>query len=451
MKKMKFYTTLAISITMCLLSCSTDDSNEGETQEEQNINVQDDFYSLCTDWGKSIDQVSAQMGNYNLKNSNSEYYTYESKNGKSVITYYFVNNSLTATLLLVKNNTDFTPYLLEYTYIGEINDTKNFVNKQNNCTATIYEHIPTNTNYSAIGITPYESEYYNKLEPISVTLDEIKIELDTIVLSASFKGAKNVTETGFFVGKDGATLIKNNNKYTTKTESPFAIELATLANETDYYYCAYIIEDDTYYYSETKTFTTPRGTRGSINGHYWIDLGLPSGTLWAECNIGASSIENYGGFYNWGETEERTTYFLNDYKFFDYYTENLAMVYKYVGKDIGGTELDVAYVKWGNDWKMPTNTQWKELLLKCQRKFDEVNNVKGIIFTGPNKKTLFIPAGGYKAGESHKYKNERGYYWTSECEGYAHSVFHVQINSDNYYNNTTTGCGGYNVRAVVNK
>lgn len=456
MKNLKFYTVLAISLMLCLISCSTDDNSDIEKTEEQNNekqnkNVQDDINSLCTEWGKTVDQVSAQMGKYNLKYSNSDYYTYESKNKNSVITYYFVKNSLTAALLLVKSNMDFTSYLSEYTYIGEISNTKNYVNKQNNCTATIYEHIPTNTNYSAIGFTPYESEYFKKLEPIVITLDEIKIESDEILLSASFEGAKNVTEAGFFVGKDGTTLVKDDNKYSAKSESSFAVELTNLEKETDYYCCAYIVDDDTYYYSETKMFTTPRGTRGLINGHYWVDLGLPSGTLWAECNIGASTIENYGGYYSWGETEEKTSYYVDDYKFFDHYTENLNMVYKYVAKDIGGTDLDVAYVKWGNEWKMPTNTQWKELFSKCKRKYDKVNNVNGMIFTGPNKKTLFFPAGGYKGGKSYQDKNEKGYYWTSESEGYSSSVFHVNFNDKTYYNYDTSGAGGYNVRAVVNK
>lgn len=457
MKNLKYYTVLAFSLIFCLLSCSTDD-NVSETLEkqdieEQNNNVQDNINFLCTDWGKSPDQVSAQMNSHELKKSNSGFYIYKSKESKNkdIITYYFVNNSLTASLLLTKRNTDFTPYLSEYTYIGEINDTKNYVNKQNNSIATIYDDIPANTYYCALGFTPYESEYYKKLEPIVITLDEIKIESEKIILSASFEGAKNVTETGFFIGKKKDALIGGNNKYATKAESPFAVELTNLENETDYYYCAYIVDDDTYYYSETESFTTPKGTRGSINGHYWIDLGLPSGTLWAECNVGASSIENYGGFYSWGETDEKTTYYIDNYKFFDYFTENLNMVYKYVGKDIGGTDLDVAYVKWGNEWKMPTLTQWQELFSKCEREFDEVNNVKGIILTGPNKKTLFIPAGGNKGGEKHQYKNEWGYYWTSECEGYSHSVYQLYFNEKSYYYNKTTGVSGYNVRAVVNK
>lgn len=97
-----------------------------------------------------------------------------------------------------------------------------------------------------------------------------------------------------------------------------------------------------------------------------VDLGLPSGTRWANVNIGASSPEEYGDYYAWGETEEKSDYSKNTYLYWNeqYNTGDD------IGEDISGTQYDVAHVKWGGIWKMPTLAQIKELIENsvCGRK-----------------------------------------------------------------------------------
>ena len=94
------------------------------------------------------------------------------------------------------------------------------------------------------------------------------------------------------------------------------------------------------------------------NHPHAINLGLPSGTLWACCNVGASMPEEYGGSYAWGETEEKSAYDWSTYIHYDIsnYTCND------IGSDISGTDYDVAHVKWGGSWHMPSLEQIKELL-----------------------------------------------------------------------------------------
>ena len=106
------------------------------------------------------------------------------------------------------------------------------------------------------------------------------------------------------------------------------------------------------------------------NHPHIIDLGLPSGTKWACCNIGADVPEDFGGFYAWGETLEKSHYALDNYAYLDEYDQ-----YFLLGEDIAGTAYDVSYVNWGDSWRMPTDEQIKELLDNCTCKWFLLNEV----------------------------------------------------------------------------
>jgi len=121
------------------------------------------------------------------------------------------------------------------------------------------------------------------------------------------------------------------------------------------------------------------------NHPHMIDLGLPSGTKWACCNIGALSPEQGGGSYSWGETWEKEVYSQDTYKYF------VNGVYVNIGNDIAGTEYDVAHVKWGGSWCMPTFDQFLELLDNCTLASTEYNRELGTLLTGPNGTTIFLP------------------------------------------------------------
>lgn len=127
-----------------------------------------------------------------------------------------------------------------------------------------------------------------------------------------------------------------------------------------------------------------------------IDLGLPSGTKWASCNVGATKPEECGGFYAWGETEEKgkeVWYTWGTYK----HCHGGWNSCNHIGSDIGrisGTEYDVAHVVWGDNWEMPTFEQIKELVKECQYEWSTLNSINGGIFTGPNGNSIFIPVSG---------------------------------------------------------
>jgi hypothetical protein len=109
--------------------------------------------------------------------------------------------------------------------------------------------------------------------------------------------------------------------------------------------------------------------------HVAVDLGLPSGTKWASCNVGATKPEEYGGYYAWGETEEKEFYDKSTYKF---YQDD---AYVNIGSDISGTEYDVAHVKWGGNWCMPTYDDIQELRDNCTSEWTTLNGVNGRKFT----------------------------------------------------------------------
>ena len=156
-----------------------------------------------------------------------------------------------------------------------------------------------------------------------------------------------------------------------------------------------------------------------VNGHEYVDLGLPSGLKWATCNVGASSPEDYGGYYAWGEIEEKENYSWNTYKWCNgsYDTQT-----KYCTDSNNGIvdnkttldpEDDVAHVKWGGSWRMPTETEQDELRNNCTWTWTTQNGVNGYKVTGPNGNSIFLPAAGYRDGTEVYYRGNYGYYWSS--------------------------------------
>ena len=143
------------------------------------------------------------------------------------------------------------------------------------------------------------------------------------------------------------------------------------------------------------------------NHPHAIDLGLHSGTKWACCNVGASSHEQYGGYYAWGETEEKDYYDDSTYKYYNSETGE----YIHIGDDIAGTEYDVAHVKWGGSWRMPSFDQQTELRIYCSETWTTQNGVEGMLVTGPNGGTVFLPAAGYRWRDG--LYDGGGDYWSS--------------------------------------
>ena len=154
----------------------------------------------------------------------------------------------------------------------------------------------------------------------------------------------------------------------------------------------------------TETMVEYGAETGSLNGHEWVDLGLPSGTRWATCNVDSNSPEQPGKHYSWGEVATKTTYLSDNTK-----TYGKAM------DDISGNQAyDVAAQKWGNGWRMPSEEDMKELLRYSDDRYVQKGGRWGREFTSHiNQKSIFLPATGSKEGTRLSEANGCGLYWLS--------------------------------------
>lgn len=174
------------------------------------------------------------------------------------------------------------------------------------------------------------------------------------------------------------------------------------ASDTMYIYRTNGIERIAVSDIDSITFVAPDNSAPATS-HQAIDLGLPSGVKWASCNIGATTPEEYGAYYAWGEIEEK-----------DDYTAATNLYYqKNIGDDISATSYDVARHEWGGKWRLPTKTEQEELCSECSWEWATLNGVNGYRITGPNGNSIFLPAAGYRYGMYTFYEGECGFYWSS--------------------------------------
>lgn len=160
------------------------------------------------------------------------------------------------------------------------------------------------------------------------------------------------------------------------------------------------------------------------NGHDYVDLGLPSGLLWASCNLGASTPGELGDHFAWGETSDKYEYSQSSYRC-----------------SLGSSRLSEAYdaaaMRWGGTWRMPTSEEWQELETNCSWSWDG----EGYYVKGRNGNRIYLPAAGYSKGSSRFKAGERGDYWSSSPCGAdkayefvikANGVHHIENDSRHY-------------------
>jgi hypothetical protein len=187
-----------------------------------------------------------------------------------------------------------------------------------------------------------------------------------------------------------------------------------------------------------------------------VDLGLPSGTLWADRNVGADSPEAYGDYFAWGETVPKDYYDWSTYKYCN--GDSYSMT-KYCTDSFYGTvdsrtvldlEDDAAYVNMGSEWRMPTYAELNELKTKCTWTWKTQNGVYGRKVTGPNSNSIFFPAAGYRYAGYLRYAGSDGDYWSSSLYGSVPDGAYGLLFSSGYYTwSNYDRCCGQSVRGVV--
>ena len=225
------------------------------------------------------------------------------------------------------------------------------------------------------------------------------------------ESAESIAEMGVVYSAGGTPSVNTGTFISSgqSTSGNFSVKLSGLKEKTTYNYRACVIIDGTAYYGDVQSFTTKED---EITPGQEVDLGLS--VKWAGWNVGASSPEQYGGYYAWGETEEKSDYDYDTYKYWsdkdgDGYWDSNEFIN--IGSNISGTQYDVATVKWGNGWRMPTKAELEELETKCKWVGYTYNGVRGCKVTGPNGNSIFLPCAGYRNGTSLGIAGDYGNYW----------------------------------------
>ena len=267
------------------------------------------------------------------------------------------------------------------------------------------------------------------------TLEAGSVTEESAVLSgevSGISGSSSDCRYGFFYGTSSVPSVGGQEiRVGSNRDGRYTYSLSGLKDNTTYYYCAYLSVDGQYTYGDVRSFTTEK-KKDEITPGQMVDLGLS--VKWAGWNVGASSPEEYGGYYAWGELHEKSDYDRDTYQYWE--QENVFNgEWIFIGDNISGTQYDVARVKWGGSWRMPTLAECQELVDKCTWTSMTNNGVAGQKVTGPNGNSIFLPAAGCHFGASVG-RLGSGYYWSGTLrEGFSSSACFLDFDA---------GCADWN-------
>ncbi len=216
-----------------------------------------------------------------------------------------------------------------------------------------------------------------------------------------YDGGAAITEKGICWSTSPNPTIEDNHLASDGDNGNIEVNITGLSNFTTYYVRAYANNDTHIGYSDAVKITT----NGFIAGREFADLGLPSGLKWATYNVGATSPEQYGNYYAWGEITTKETYTI----------ENSVTYGQEIGDISGNPTYDVARAStnWGGTWRIPTLTEMRELIDNCTWTWTTLNNVNGYTVTGTNGSSIFLPAAGSCNKSSRLNVGANGNYWSS--------------------------------------
>ena len=282
---------------------------------------------------------------------------------------------------------------------------------------------------------------------VTKSVGEVTENTAKVVGQVTADGGAEVTERGVCWNTAPAPEVID---YRTKDAEGglgiFTLNLSNLEPQTTYYVRAYATNEVGTSYGEEVSFTTLERT--FENGHEYVDLGLS--VKWATCNIGATSPEEYGDYFAWGETSTKETYDEDNCPTYGLSISQL-QTQGYIDSEGNLTaQYDAAAANWGGDWRMPTYDDLNELINNCTWTWITQNGVNGYNVEGPNGNSIFLPAAGLRNGSSLSLAGSNGYYWSStpyENNGFV--AYRLYFDSDDHRMNINVRYGGWSVRPVV--
>ena len=337
--------------------------------------------------------------------------------------------------------------------------TTNEVDDENNFTLSLKD-IPFDTVYyrsfvKIDGVAHYgNTKVFSGNEITTGDIDSTYNVKSHIKLNQSFY-TKTVTY-GICYGINSSPTVNDQIVTTNEVddENNFILTLKDIPFGTTVYYRSFVKIDGVAHYGEFKNIYLPMPIGEAV------DLGLS--VKWATFNVGASKPEEYGCYYAWGETEPKTDYSWSTYK---YCNGSYSTMTKYCNDSSYGNngftdtkttldpDDDVAHVKWGGDWRMPTKDEFTELLNNCTWTWITLNGVKGYRVTsnksGYTDRSIFLPTAGYRGGTYLSSVGSGGHYWSSSLyTGNPSNAWHVYFNSGGHDTGGRSRYSGLSVRPV---
>lgn len=295
-----------------------------------------------------------------------------------------------------------------------------------NTTYSYYYEFHNGFNSMRTAVKTFKTE----ASPTTVTLPTVVTASVTEITTNSAKGGGEVTndggaavtERGICWSINTNPTLSDNHVAAGEGTGVFTAAMSDLEAGTVYHVRAYAINEAGTAYGLDREFVTDNG--GGCDCGY-VDLGLPSGTLWATCNVGANTPEEYGDYFAWGETERKDIYNWETYRYcngdefsmtkycnnsdygFNGFTDNLTIL---------EADDDIATTSWGGEWCTPTKEQWMELLYGGAGSWmwTSRDGVNGMLFTANNGNNIFFPASGKYDSETGFVNGDNvGHYWSS--------------------------------------
>ena len=337
-----------------------------------------------------------------------------------------------------------------------------------------YDFMAASVTTPSNGAVAFDMQHMGALVMLQADLGEAKtltnvalkastpafVEAGTIDLTAMDPHITSTASTNIHnIPLDNFTVAENETSTIYFMMAPANLEGETLEitlSDERGKYIKYEVAGKDFVAGTAYAYTLTEGEKFDTSITNAVDLGLPSGTLWADRNVGAATPEAYGDYFAWGETESKDYYYWSTYKWGE--SPNLT---KYCTKSYSGTvdgkstldlEDDAAYVNMGSEWRMPTYVELQELYDNCSWSWTTLNGVCGHKLTSNhNGNSIFLPAAGYRAFDSLLYAGSRGSYWTSSLnESKPSGVYVFDLCSDHYdWNDFGGRCYGCSVRAIV--
>ena len=282
---------------------------------------------------------------------------------------------------------------------------------------------------------------------MSGSTGKVTVVMDEKYNMISYKKLRDKEASGSTLTSVEKTLMKDCKKIIEDAVKKFMVRVFVEANGEKYYVEENIRPGYVNLDTDYKPNVDENGNEdeeenddisGTISGHAYVDLGLS--VKWATCNVGASKPEDYGDYYAWGETTTKSDYSWKTYKWCKGTDDTMT---KYCTDSDYGTvdnrttltsSDDVATVKWGSKWRMPTKEEMKELDEDCTWTWTTQNGVRGMKVKGPNGNSIFLPAAGYRYGTDLNGRGSDGHYWSATLnENSSDDAYYLFFNDGYYY------------------